>query len=77
MIARWPDCISAEIVTGWVHWTVNVSNCKELGVQEEDINISKPQGKTGERPLVNWKTDGIPRKERERQMDRKRENRIE
>ena len=32
MVTRWHYCISVEIVTGWVHWIVNVSNCKELWI---------------------------------------------
>ena len=36
MITRWhyvlhqcsAECISVEIVIGWIHWTVNLSNCK-------------------------------------------------
>ena len=32
MITRWHYCISVEIVIGWIHWIVNVSNCKELSI---------------------------------------------
>ena len=32
MITRWHYCISVEMVTGWVHWIVNVSKCKEVGI---------------------------------------------
>ena len=39
---------------------------KNFGLQEENINISKQQEKT------LGKRDGVPQKERERDMDRKR-----
>ena len=32
MITRWHYCISVEMVIGWIHWIVNVSNCKELWI---------------------------------------------
>ena len=28
MITRWHYSISVEIGIGWIHWIVNVSNCK-------------------------------------------------
>ena len=41
---------------------------KNFGLQEENINISNPQGKP-----TNFlrKRDGVPKKEREKEMDRK------
>ena len=32
VITTWHYCISVEMVTGCVHWIVNVSNCKELWI---------------------------------------------
>ena len=32
IITRRHYCISVEIVIGWIHWIVNVSNCKELWI---------------------------------------------
>ena len=32
MITRWLYCTRLEMVTGWVHLIVNVSNCKELWI---------------------------------------------
>ena len=50
-------------------YCITAETAKNFGLQEENINISKPQG---------WrKRDGVPQKERERErdMDRKREKR--
>ena len=41
---------------------------KNFGLQEENINISKPQGKT-----TNWENDGVPQKERETYGQKERE----
>ena len=43
---------------------------KNFGLQEENINISKPQGKT-----TNWENGMGYHRKRERHMDRKREKR--
>ena len=45
---------------------------KNFGLQEEDINISKPQ----ERPLIRKTGWGTTERKRERHMDRKREKRV-
>ena len=47
-----------------------MSNCKELWIEKENINISKPQGKT-----TNWENGMEYHRKRERHMDRKREKR--
>ena len=44
---------------------------KDFGLQEENINISKQQGKTT--TVIRKTGRGTTERERERQMDRKRE----
>ena len=46
MIARWHYCISVEMVTGCVHWIVNVSiNCKELWIARRKHQHTQAAGK--------------------------------
>ena len=69
MTTRWHYRISLEMVTGWVHWIVNMClTAKNFGLQEENINISKPQVKTTKNGMVYHR-----KRERDIQMDRKRE----
>ena len=62
------------MVTGWIHW-IALSECvnaKNFGLQEENINFSKPQGKT-----TNYETGMGNHRKRERQMDRKKRGRMQ
>ena len=82
MLTRWLYCLSAsmitrrhysisvEIVSGWVHWIVNVSNCKELLIARRKHQHLQTAGKDHEL----GKRDGMPQQERGRQMDRKRKS---
>ena len=54
------------IVIGWIHWIVNVSNCKELWIARRNRR---------EIPLIRKTGLGTTERERERHMDRKREKR--
>ena len=59
------------MVTGWVHWIVNLSNCnsaRNIGLQEDTINISKPQGKT-----TNWENEMGYHRKRETDGQKERE----
>ena len=66
MITRCHYYISVEMVTGRVHWIVNVSNCKELWIAKRKHQHLQTAGKDHEL----GKRDGVPHNE-ERQMDRK------
>ena len=68
MITRWHYCISVEIVTGWVHWIVMCLIANNFRLQEENINISKPQGKT-----TDYENGMSITVREERQVDRNRE----
>ena len=69
MITRWHHCISVEMVTGYVHWTVNVSNCKELWIERRKHQHLKTAGKT-----TNKKTlDGYHRKRERDEWTQNRE----
>ena len=51
------------MVTGLVHWIVNVSNCIEIWIARRKHQPLQTAGKD----------NGIPQKDRERPMDRQRE----
>ena len=54
MITRWQHYLSAAMITRWHycimitrwHYCITAETAKNFGLQEENINISKPQGKT-------------------------------
>ena len=76
MITRWHYFISVEMVTGWVHWIVNVSFCKDLWIARRKHQHLQPAA--GKRPLIRKTGWGTTERERdrdreEREMDRKRE----
>ncbi len=45
MIRRWHYCIGVEIVIGWIHWIVNVSNGKELWIARRKHQHLQTAGK--------------------------------
>ena len=61
MITRWHYCIIVEMVIGWIHWVVNVFNCKELRIAKRKHQHLQTAGKDHEL----GKRDGVPQKERE------------
>ena len=61
MITRWQYCISLEMVTGWVHWIVNVSNCKEHSIARRKHQHLQ----TAWKDYYLGQQDGVPRKEGE------------
>ena len=69
MITRWHYArISVEIVTGWVHWIVNVSNCKELWIARRKYQHFPNRG---EGPLI--RKMGLGERERETDGQKERE----
>ena len=70
MIIRWHYCISVEMVTGRVHWIVNVSNGKELWIARRKHQHLQTAGKDHEL----GKLDGVLQKEkRDRETDEQKE----
>ena len=58
-----------EMVTGWVHWIVNVSNCKRTcGLQEE--TSTSPNRR--ERPQIRKIGWGTTERDRDRWTERER-----
>ena len=48
MLTRWQYCLSSAMITRW-HYGIGVIvniTANNFGLQEENINITKPQGKT-------------------------------
>ena len=69
MITRWHYCISVEMVTGRVHWIVNVSNSKVLWIARRKHQHLQNAGKDHEL----GKRDGLPQKERKTDGYKERE----
>ena len=59
VITKWHYCISVQMVTWWVHWIVNVSNCKSLWIARRKHKHLQPAGQDHS----GWVTT-------ERQMDK-------
>ena len=69
MITRCHYCISVEMVTGRVHWIVNVSNCKEHWIAKRKHQHLQTAGKDHEL----GKRDGVPQKKKETDGQKERE----
>ena len=65
-------CISVEMVTGCVHWIVNVSNCKELWIarrKHQHLQTAGKYHKLGKRDGVQQKEKRVRGTERERKRE--------
>ena len=70
MITRWHCYFDAMVITRWRYYLICLT-AKNVGLQEETINISNPQGKTiGLTEKTGW---GTTERERERWTEREKE----
>ena len=63
MFTRWHHFIGVEMVTGWVHWIVNVFNCKKNPLDCKKKTSTSPNSR--ERPLIRKTGWGTTERERE------------
>ena len=66
MITRWHHFVGVEMVTGCVHWIVNVFNCKKNWIARRKHQHLQTAGKDHQL----GKRDGVPQKEKERDRGR-------
>ena len=73
VITGWHYRISVDMVTGWVYWIVNVSNCKELWIARRKHQHLQSAGKDH----YLGKRIGVPQKESEKDSWAERERKME